>query len=319
MNQMKDEMIPVYILNGFLESGKTEFIKFTIAQPYFRSKETTLLLLCEEGEAEYEPELLKKTRTELEVIENKADFTIENLEKLAEKHHPGRIIIEYNGMWNCKELYLPKSFGVEQQITIIDASTFSLYLANMRSLVAEMVRKSELVIFNRCDGVKELSFFKRNIKAVNPRAEIVFEDSQGEINEMMEEELPYDLNADVIQLDRNGFGIWYLDMMEHPERYMGKTVSFTGMVLKPGDFPKNYFVPGRVAMTCCEEDMEFFGYVCQYDGTENLEEKSWIHVTARVELEKFMAYQGGEGPVLHAVSITPEKEPEQPVIDFAAM
>ena len=66
----KEVMIPVYFINGFLESGKTEFIKYTISQPYFRTRGTTLLILCEEGELEYEESLLKKTKTVLEVIED---------------------------------------------------------------------------------------------------------------------------------------------------------------------------------------------------------------------------------------------------------
>ena len=34
-------MKPVYVINGFLESGKTEFISFTLAQPYFQIKGKT--------------------------------------------------------------------------------------------------------------------------------------------------------------------------------------------------------------------------------------------------------------------------------------
>lgn len=75
-------MKPVYVINGFLESGKTEFIRFTLAQPYFQIKGKTLLLLCEEGETEYEEELLKKSRTEIERIEEEADFTPEHLTEL---------------------------------------------------------------------------------------------------------------------------------------------------------------------------------------------------------------------------------------------
>ena len=63
-------MKPVYVINGFLESGKTEFISFTLAQPYFRVKGKTLLIVCEEGENEYEEALLKKSRTELVFIED---------------------------------------------------------------------------------------------------------------------------------------------------------------------------------------------------------------------------------------------------------
>ena len=309
-------MIPVYMINGFLESGKSEFIKYTIAQPYFQSRGTTLLVLCEEGEVEFEAKLLKKTRTVVEVIEEEEDFTIENLEALVKKHKPIRIIVEYNGMWNCKDLVLPDDWAVEQQITTIDATTFPMYYANMKSMVAEMVRKSEMIIFNRCDGITDLANYKRNVKAVNPQAEIIFEDSEGEINEMLEEDLPYDLNAEVIELDTLEFGIWYLDMMDHPERYIGKTIQFVGMVYRPKKFPAGFFVPGRMAMTCCADDMAFLGFACKFDGAKDLPEKSWVRVTAEVKMENFAGYKG-EGPVLYANKVVSTKEPKVPVIDFA--
>ena len=308
-------MIPVYFINGFLESGKTEFIKYTISQPYFRTKGTTLLILCEEGELEYEETLLKKTKTVMEIIEDEEDFNIEQLLELEKKHKPERIIIEFNGMWNMKELKLPIHWSIDQQITMIDASTFPMYYMNMKSMVAEMVRKSEMIIFNRCDGIKELSNFKRNVKAVNPQAEIIFEDSQGEINEMMEEELPYDLNQPVIELDDEGYGIWYLDSLDHVERYVGKTVQFIGQVLRPKSFPSDYFVPGRLAMTCCADDMAFLGFACEYEKAAELKEKSWVKVTATVANEYWPDYNG-EGPVLHAVKVETAKAPKEEVINF---
>ena len=308
-------MIPVYFINGFLESGKTEFIKYTIAQPYFKSKGTTLLILCEEGELEYEEELLKKTKTVMEVIEDEEDFNAEYLMELEKKHKPERIIIEFNGMWNMKEIRLPIHWSIDQQITMIDASTFPMYYTNMKSMVAEMVRKSEMIIFNRCDGIKELSNYKRNVKAVNQQAEIIFEDSQGEINEMMEEELPYDLNQPIIELNDEGFAVWYLDALDHIERYEGKTVQFVGQVLKPKSFPSDYFVPGRLAMTCCADDMAFLGFACEYDKACDLKEKSWVKVTAKVACEYWADYHG-EGPVLHAAKVEVTKAPKEEVINF---
>ena len=308
-------MIPVYLINGFLESGKTEFVKYTISQPYFKTKGTTLLILCEEGELEYEEALLKQTRTVMEVIEEEEDFTIDNLLELEKKHKPERIIIEYNGMWNIKDVKLPIHWSIDQQITMIDASTFPMYYTNMKSMVAEMVRKSEMIIFNRCDGIKELSNFKRNVKAVNQQAEIIFEDSQGEITEMMEEELPYDINQSVITLDDQGFAIWYLDSLDHIERYEGKTVQFVGQVLKPKSFPSDYFVPGRLAMTCCADDMAFLGFACEYDGATGLKEKAWVKVTAKISKEYWPDYHG-EGPVLHAVKVEAVKAPKEEVINF---
>ena len=45
--------IPVYLFVGFLESGKTKFIQETFEDPNFDSGDKTLLLVCEEGEEEY--------------------------------------------------------------------------------------------------------------------------------------------------------------------------------------------------------------------------------------------------------------------------
>lgn len=308
-------MKPVYMINGFLESGKTEFITYTLAQPYFQSKGTTLIIVCEEGEVEYDEKLLKKSRSVLEFIENEEDFNANHLIELEKKYKPERILIEYNGMWNYKNMKLPWHWKIEQQITTIDASTFPMYYTNMRSLLAEMVRKSELIIFNRCDGIQDLSSYKRNIKAVNQRAEIIFEDANGEVNAIMEEELPFDINQAVIGLDNLGYGIWYLDTLDNLERYVGKTVQFVAMVLKPETFPKDSFVPGRMAMTCCADDMAFLGFPCKYEQADRLEQKSWVKVTAQVHKEYWADYKG-EGPVLHAVSVEKTKAPKEEIISF---
>lgn len=303
------------MINGFLESGKSEFIRYTLEQPYFQTRGKTLLILCEEGEVEFDEPLLKKSRTILEVIDEESDFTPEKLIELEKKHKPERIIIEYNGMWNYKNMKLPWHWKVEQQITTIDASTFPMYYTNMRSLLAEMIRKSEMIIFNRCDGIKDLSTYKRNVKAVNQSAEIIFEDANGEVNEIMEDELPYDLKKEHLELDDTGYGIWYLDVLDHAERYENKKMTFLAMVLKPEGFPKDHFVPGRMAMTCCAEDMAFLGFACEYDGAEELENKSWVKVTATLTWEYWADYNG-EGPVLHALSVEPAKAPRKEVIDF---
>ncbi|MBE5893829.1 MAG: GTPase [Lachnospiraceae bacterium] len=308
-------MKPVYMINGFLESGKTEFITFTLEQPYFQIKGKTLIILCEEGENEYDSKLLAKSRSVIEVIEDEEDFTPAKLMELEKKHKPERIVIEYNGMWNFKNVKLPWHWKIEQQITMIDGSTFPMYYTNMRSLLAEMIRKSEMIIFNRCDGVEDLNSYKRNVKAVNPGAEIIFENEDGEIDEIFEDDLPYDLNQDIIVLDNEGYGIWYLDSMDHLERYIGKKLQFVAMVLKPEDFPKGYFVPGRMAMTCCADDMAFLGYACEFPGAESLKQKEWVKVTATVTKEYWADYKG-EGPMLHAISVEKTKAPKEEIINF---
>lgn len=310
-------MKSVYIINGFLESGKTEFISYTLSQPYFQAEGTTLLILCEEGEVEYDRDILKKSHTVVELVDDEAEMTSAKMIELEKKHKPERIIIEYNGMWNFKNFKMPWHWRLEQQITIIDASTFQNYYTNMRSLLAEMIRKSELIIFNRCDGlIDQLSSYKRNVKAVNPQAEIVFEDKNGEVSQIFEEDLPYDLKDEEIKLDDYGYGIFYLDAMDNLERYIGKKITFVAMVLKPESSGGTYFVPGRMAMTCCADDMAFLGYACKYDKSGGLENKDWVEVTATVHKEFWKDYNG-EGPVLHALSVSPAKKPKEEILNFA--
>ena len=308
-------MKPFFVMNCFLESGKTEFICYTLAQPYFQIKGRTLLIICEEGEVEYDEKLLARSRTDMVVIDEEEDFNTSHLIELEKKYRPERIIIEYNGMWNFKNMKLPWHWTVEQQITTVDASTFPMYFTNMKSLLAEMIRKSEMIIFNRCDGVEDLSVYKRNVKAINQQADIIFEDSQGEVNQIFEDDLPYNLNDPIIELDNQGYGIWYLDSLDNLDRYIGKTIQFTAMVLKPKEFPKGFFIPGRMAMTCCAEDMAFLGFACEYDKADTLTEKQWVKVTAKVAKEYFADYEG-EGPVLKAISVEQTKAPKEPVISF---
>lgn len=309
-------MKPAYLINGFLESGKTSFLKFTLQQSYFQIRGTTLLILCEEGEEEIDAKILKKSRTVVEVLEEEEEFTSAKLLELEKKWKPERIIIEYNGMWNMKDLPLPFHWNLEQQITCIDASTFPMYYNNMKSMVAEMVRKSELIIFNRCDDcMDELASYRRNIKAVNARAEVIFENEQGEINEIFEEDLPYDLKTEHLELDDMAYGIWYLDVMDHAERYLGKTISFVGMALVPPQFPGGCFVPGRMAMTCCADDMAFLGYVCKYDGVDSVKNKQWVKVTVELKIEYWADYKG-EGPVLYAKEVVPCEKPANEIISF---
>lgn len=308
-------MKPVYMINGFLESGKTEFITYTIAQPYFQSKGLTLIIVCEEGEVEYDEKLLKQHKAVVETIEEESQFTSSNLVELEKKHKPDRIIIEFNGMWNYKNVRLPWHWKIEQQITTVDGQTFPTYFNNMRSQFAEMIKGSEMIIVNRCDGVEDLNTYKRNIKTINPKADVIFEDKNGEITDILEDDLPYDLQSDFLKLDDEGYGIFFMDIMDHPERYEGKTIEYLAMVLKPDGFPDGYFVPGRMAMTCCADDISFLGYACEYAGAGALNQRDWVKVTAEVHRKYWKDYNG-EGPVLTALKVEKAKAPKQEILNF---
>ena len=223
----QEDRLPVFVINGFLEAGKTQFISYTLQQDYFQSDGTTILVLCEEGDTEYDPELLKQTRTKLITVEDASELDNDFFGRLDALYHPDRVLIEWNGMWPQDQLRLPDECQLFQQITIIDGSTFELYLNNMKPLLALLVRNSELIIMNRCDDVSDenITRYRRGLKALNPQADMIFENAEGEIpQDLLEEDLPYDLTADVVEFKPEDYGIWYIDALDNRERYEGKVV-----------------------------------------------------------------------------------------------
>lgn len=302
---MEQPEVMVYLMTGFLDSGKSQFLKFTLAQDYFQIDGTTLLLLCEEGEEEYDAEELKKYGVVIETVDSQEELTEDLLAELDVKYRPERVVIEYNGMWKVSDfekMKLPEGWGIEQKLTTVDASTFQMYLTNLKPLFVEMVRDAELVLFNRCTDLKPLAGYRRSVKVVSPQAEVIFEDENGEIENIFQDHVPYDLNAPVIEIRPEDYGIWYVDVMENPDRYRGKIVEYTARVLKPRSFPSKLFFPGRMAMTCCADDTTFLGYVCKSAYAPKLKAGQWVKIRAKVEYAKLAMYHG-TGPVLEAENI----------------
>ncbi len=203
-------------------------------------------------------------------------------------HQPDRVVIEYNGMWLVSRFYdmkLPFGWGVEQQITCVDGSTFQVYMANMKSIFMDMVKYTDMVVFNRCKREDPLANYRRSIKVSNQSAEVIFEDEEGEIDDIFGDQMPFDVNAPVIEIPPEDYGIWFVDAMDHPDTYVGKTVRFKGRVMKPRGMGSKFFVPGRIAMTCCADDTTFLGFVCKSAFAPKLKEKEWVEVTAKVALK----------------------------------
>lgn len=308
--------IPIFLINGQLDSGKTRFITETIEMGQFAEAQNKLLIVCEEGEEEYDAQMLKDNGVDMEVLQ-KEEFTTEKLKELDKKYDPWLVIVEYNGMWEPQLIAdVAKPFGwqIYQSITLFDATSFNLQWANMKSILAESVKNVDLVVFNRCKSSMQLGNYRRSIKALNPAVQIVFEDEKGEMMSIAEQ-LPYDIHADVIEIDDCDYGIWYMDVSERPEVYKNKTVQFKGQVLKNKYFKDKNFVPGRKVMTCCADDTQFVGYISFYDNIASLENKQWITVTATVKFEFQMAYKK-KGPVLYVHKVVEAEAPKDELVYF---
>lgn len=121
---------------------------------------------------------------------------------------------------------LPRGWGIVQEIVTVDASCFQIYMQNMKSVFMEMAKNADMVMFNRCRPEDPLPAFRRSIKVVNQACDVLFENEEGEIDNIFEDQMPFDTDADVIEIDDADYGIWYVDMGDNPERYEGKTVHF---------------------------------------------------------------------------------------------
>ena len=314
---MKDSRIPLYLITGFLDSGKTTLLTDTLNMDYFNDGQRTVLLMCEDGEEEYDQQQLSHRNCRLIPIESQEQLNTAFLQEIDRRYQPERVLMEYNGMWPIqilRDLKLPKNWGLYQAIDVIDGTTFETYRNNMQSMIIDMVTEADMVLFNRCTADMPMSGWKRSIRAANRMCEIVFEDDRGEELEV-EDILPYSLEEPHITLEDPDYGNWYLDIQEHPERYVGKTITYKAQAMTGMRLPKGSFVPGRNAMTCCAEDIRFFGFLCKYDKVRSLKKGEWITVTAEIKWEEAAVYEG-EGVVLYAQSVEKAERPEDPLVYF---
>ena len=256
--------IPLYLFLGFLESGKTTFIKETLEEDYFNDGQKTLIIACEEGIEEYDDDILEASNSVLVYVEDEEDFTKDFLISKVVQYAPDRVILEYNGMWSVENLTRQLEgtpLLLFQGIVTMNAETFDLYMNNMRSLAVEMFKVSELVIINRCRQGDPRATWRRSIRAVNRQTQVMFDSEDPSVMQDVQEELPFDISGDEITIEDEDYGIWFIDAMDHPEHYDGKTLHMKARIFKSLRMPRGTFVPGRHAMTCCADDIQFIGYL----------------------------------------------------------
>lgn len=310
--------VPVYLFTGFLESGKTRFIQGFLEDERFSSKDNTLLLVCEEGVEEYDNSKFKVENVFVEYIDNEEELTEEVLKKLQKKYNISRVVIEYNGMWSMNTLFdaMPYGWLIYQEMMFAEAKNFIPYNKNMRQLTVEKLQGANMVILNRCTDDLDRMEIHKIVRGVSRDADIAYEFSEDRVEyDDIEDPLPFDIEADVIEIKDEDYAIWYRDLSEEMEKYIGKTVRFKGIVAHDNSFPKNTVVVGRHVMVCCEDDITYRGLVCKGVVVGGLAKRDWIIVTAKITKEFHEMYEN-EGPVLYATEIKRTSEPKQQIVTF---
>ncbi len=311
--------ISVYLFLGFLESGKTKFIQETLEDPRMENGEKTMLLVCEEGEEEYDPHLFQVKNVAMVTLESAEELTEENLTALSEKHNAERVVVEYNGTWLLQKFFdaMPENWVINQMMTFFDSATFLNYNANMRQLVFDKIQMTQMVVFNRFKPGTDKNEFHKIVRGISRRPDIVYEYLGGKAEfDEIEDPLPFDVDAPVIEIADRDFAWFYRDLAEKTSEYIGKTVKFKGMAAVSKKVPAGYIVLGRHIMTCCEADIAYDGFAVKLNGlVDNVKTRDWLIITAEIKMEYNSVYRS-EGPVLVALAAERAEPPEETVATY---
>ncbi len=308
------QQIPVYAFTGFLDSGKTKFIQETLEDPRFNAGERTLLLVFEEGEEEYDISAYPHQNVYLETLDQQT-VTTKELQALAKKYKAQRVVAELNGMQLVGDLYMrfPEEWVVAQEVMFADSTTIMAYNNNMRNLVMDKLMGAQMVVFNRMTPGGDQMPLHKLARAASRQIDILYDYTDGTTAyDEIEDPLPFDINAPVIEVRDEDYALWYRDVSEEPEKYDGKTVRFKAQVAMLRRDKNGMFAPGRFVMTCCVEDIQFCGIPCRYGDAASLESRSWVMVTAKISAEKHKLYKGDVGPVLTALKVETGAAPAEP-------
>ena len=315
--------IPVYLFTGFLDSGKTKFIQETLEDVNFNNGEKILLVVCEEGEEEYNEDNFPGDNVDVVYIEDKSELTKENLTAISEKSGAERVLIEYNGMWMLDELYaaLPDEWLVYQEMMFAEAMNFENYNANMRSLVGDKLKSCEMCVFNRAKKGFDKMAIHKIVRSVSRRAQIAYEYESGEVEyDDIEDPLPFDKNADVIEIADDDYGLWYMDFAENTSDYIGKTIKIRALTMRNKLInAKSEIIVGRQIMTCCADDITYKGLLCKTPNAKDFAQGEWVLLTAKISFEKHRVYKDDKGPVLTSISIEKTNAPLKPVADLLSL
>ncbi|MBQ3894514.1 MAG: hypothetical protein II739_04220 [Clostridia bacterium] len=311
--------IPVYVFTGFLGAGKTTFIQKTLEDARFNDGTSTLVLQCEDGEEELdESRFANKKAVHLEKIDDQEALTEYYLADLLRKYRAKKVLVEYNGMWLFQKFLeaMPDGWMIYQEATFADCSDYLVYNANMRSLVGDKLKNADMIIFNNFkEGMDRMPFHKV-VRSVSKRCNIIYNYGDRMEPDDIEDPLPFDVNAPVIDIADTDYGVWYADLNGKEKEYEGKTVHFKGLVAKAGKLPPNMFVIGRHIMTCCAADIVYGGLACRWTGVNALKHLDWVEITAKMTLEKTRIYNNDVGPILNIISCQKCEKPDPEVVSL---
>lgn len=167
------------VIAGFIESGKTTFIKEIVKKNCLMEYLKTVLVLCEEGLTEYEEEFLSDHGIELVTLSENSELYESFFHNIEKEYSPDHIIMEFNGTWDMASLLnlkRPITYRFRNVIFIGEGKTFHNYLGNMASVLQPHILNSDIVLLNRNEGMdkNQKNKLKQEINHINNNTELIF-------------------------------------------------------------------------------------------------------------------------------------------------
>ena len=207
--------------------------------------------------------------------------------------------MEYNGCWLLDRFFeaMPESWVINQMMTFFDANTFLSYNQNMRQLVFDKIQMTQMVVFNRCKGGFDKMPFHKAVRGISRRPDIVYEYLGGNPEfDDIEDPLPFDVDAPVVQIEDRDFAWFYRDMAEKGKSYIGKTVKFKGMAALSKKVPAGFAVKTGGLL-------------------KDIKTRDWLTVTGKIVYEYNSVYHS-QGPVIIAEKLERAEPPDDPVATY---
>ena len=306
---------PVYVFSGFLDSGKTQAIKETLYDQRFNQGEKSLIICFEQGDVIYDDKFLKITNSEVVYLNSINELTHDKQKELDKKYKPERVVIELNGMEDDNLLYKTIGFypkwELAQTLTTVDASTFTLYMNNMRQFMYNHIVNAEVCILNRSDNVDK-RFLRNNLKSINQRLELIYEDANGNISSQADEDL-FDLSKDLFIEDID-YGLWYMDALDNPDKYNKKNITIKVKFVEEVKEYSNLLIMGRKAMVCCANDVTDIAISCINISKKDIDENQYYYLSGT--LRSVRASDNSKVVVLYVKEFKVAPAPESELVTF---
>ena len=305
---------PVYVFSGFIDSGKTQAIKSTLCNPNFNEGESSLIICFEQGDVIYDDKFLKLTNSQVIYLDSINDLTLEKQKEIDKKYKVERIFLELNGMEDDNILYdvgFIKNWELAQTLTTIDASTFNMFLANMRQFMYNHVVNAECIILNRSDDADK-RYLRNNLKSINQFSEIIYENRDGSVSNKIEDEL-FDVSKDLF-IEDTDYGLWYMDCVDNPDKYDNKTITLKMKMIEDIKEYSNALIMGRKAMVCCANDITDIAISVVGVDKKIIKEECYYYLTGR--LHSIQTERGDKTCVLYVTETKDAEKPNEELVTF---